>query len=234
MTKKSDAPNPMALWDALKDVPEEATKKIAGGRLKGMTDIKPQWRYQRLTEIFGPCGIGWKYSVIKQWMVDAPATGEVAAFCNIQLQVCQPDGIWSDPIPATGGSMFVAKEKYGMYVCDECYKMALTDALSVAGKMLGLAAEIYMGHGPSCSKYEQPPAGSPQKPPAGPSGPKGSPITMEAVKELEELGRVKYGDGWPPYRESLCQWADDSPATKELEQLTMDQASMILAKLKGA
>ena len=48
-------------------------------------------------------------------------------------------------IPGIGGSMFVASEKAGLRTNDECYKMAVTDALSVAMKMLGVGADIYMG-----------------------------------------------------------------------------------------
>ena len=55
------------VWDALKAVPAAAKKKIGGGRLKGMTDIKPQWRLQMMTEQFGPIGIGWYYKPIKTW-----------------------------------------------------------------------------------------------------------------------------------------------------------------------
>jgi len=47
------------------------------------------------------------------------------------------------PISGTGGSMFVAKEKNGFYVSDECYKMATTDAISVACKQLGIGADVY-------------------------------------------------------------------------------------------
>ena len=37
----------------------------------------------------------------------------------------------------------MAKEKNGLYQSDECFKMALTDALSVACKALGIAADVY-------------------------------------------------------------------------------------------
>ena len=37
----------------------------------------------------------------------------------------------------------VASESKGLYVNDECYKMALTDAISVACKGLGIGADIY-------------------------------------------------------------------------------------------
>jgi len=39
--------------------------------------------------------------------------------------------------------MFVSNEKNGAYNSDECFKMALTDALSTSCKALGLAADVY-------------------------------------------------------------------------------------------
>ena len=39
--------------------------------------------------------------------------------------------------------MFAAKEKNGIYVSDECFKMATTDAISVACKQLGFGADVY-------------------------------------------------------------------------------------------
>jgi len=37
----------------------------------------------------------------------------------------------------------VAKESKGLYTNDECFKMALTDAISVSCKALGFGADIY-------------------------------------------------------------------------------------------
>ena len=39
----------------------------------------------------------------------------------------------------------IAKEKNGPHTSDECYKMAVTDAISTAIKMLGVGADIYAG-----------------------------------------------------------------------------------------
>ena len=57
------------------------------------------------------------------------------------------NGEWSDAIQGTGGSSEVSMESKGAYVSDECYKMALTDALSVAMKALGVAADVYFEAG---------------------------------------------------------------------------------------
>ena len=55
----------LELYEAFRAVPETAQKTIKGGRLNGMTDINPMWRIKTLTERFGPCGIGWKYTIDK-------------------------------------------------------------------------------------------------------------------------------------------------------------------------
>ena len=39
--------------------------------------------------------------------------------------------------------MLLAEEKSGIHVSDECFKMALTDAISVAAKALGIGADVY-------------------------------------------------------------------------------------------
>lgn len=138
----------MDIYSAVSAVPDNAQKRITGGRLNGMTDINPMWRIRELTELFGPCGIGWKYKIVREWLETA-STGEVGAFVDIELQYrIMPDADWSEPIPGTGGSKFVAAEKgNNLRASDECYKMALTDAISVACKALGFGADVYWAAG---------------------------------------------------------------------------------------
>lgn len=131
----------MTIWDKLKTPPPWALKKITGGRLNGKTDINPQWRYQAMTEVFGPCGIGWKYEIVDRWTEEA-AEGQRLVFAAVNLYI-KHDGQWSDPIPGVGGDMSLVKEKSGIHVNDEAYKMATTDALGNALKMIGVAATVY-------------------------------------------------------------------------------------------
>ena len=134
----------MTIYDKLKITPQEAQKTIGGGRLKGFTDINPQYRIRALTEQFGPCGIGWYYTPDKKWT--ETAGDEILCFVDISLYI-KVDGEWSKPISGTGGSSIYAKEKAGMYASDEGYKMATTDAISVAAKQLGIGADIYWQKG---------------------------------------------------------------------------------------
>lgn len=129
------------IYESVRNVPESAQRLIGAGRLKGKTDVNPMWRIKALTEQFGPCGFGWKY-VIKDKRLETGAGGEIAAFLDIDLFV-KANGEWSEAIPGTGGSAFVANERNGPYTSDECFKMALTDAISVACKALGFGADIY-------------------------------------------------------------------------------------------
>jgi len=131
-------------WDKLKRPPKDALKAITGGRMSGKTDINPQWRYKAMTEVFGPVGFGWAFQIDKQW-TEPGASGETLAFCNVSVRVKSESGEWSEPVPGTGGSTLIQSEKSGLHSKDETFKMAFTDALSVALKMFGVAADIYAG-----------------------------------------------------------------------------------------
>lgn len=142
----------LSVWNKVKRPPEDALKSIKGGRLKGMTDISPQWRYQIMTEVFGVCGTGWKYEIKRLW-TEVGSSDQVMAFAEVLLYIKQ-DGAWGDPIPGIGGAALIAKESSGLHSNDEAYKMAVTDGLSVALKMLGVAADIYSGKWDG-SKYKE-------------------------------------------------------------------------------
>jgi hypothetical protein len=147
----------LTLWNKVREVPKEAKKMITGGRLNGKTDINPMFRIKTLTEQFGTCGIGWYYEITNQWLEKGNKIAntedyETAAFVNINLYLKQGDD-WSKPIPGTGGSSFVTKESKGNYTSDEAYKMALTDAISVSCKSLGIGADVYWEQDKIISKY---------------------------------------------------------------------------------
>lgn len=142
----------LCLYERIRKVPQEAVKTIVAGRLKGMSDINPMWRIKRLTEEFGICGFGWKYEIIRMWNENG-GNGAVSSFVHISLFV-KMGGEWSEAIQGIGGSSFVTNEKNGLYTSDECYKMALTDAISVACKALGMGADVYWEK--DSTKYNQP------------------------------------------------------------------------------
>src|SRR6056297_3286507 len=90
-------------YKVLAQPPKWALRQIQAGRLKGKTDISPQWRYQAMTEQYGLCGIGWKYEIVRLWQEAGP-DGQVFAFAEIKLfiktgGVAKAGGEWSASIP---------------------------------------------------------------------------------------------------------------------------------------
>ncbi len=173
----------MEIYDACRSVPETAKKAIAAGRLKGKTDINPMWRIKRLTEQFGPCGIGWYYKPVRKWL--ETHGDEIAAFVDIELYV-KIGGEWSMPIAGTGGSMFAARQKDGVYVSDECYKMASTDAISVACKQLGIGADVYWDA--DRTKYDDPKAPTTMQQAEAPVDKQRAELIVQMQAELQRTG----------------------------------------------
>ena len=146
MANKSEKQEPiqsdtLGYWKFWQHVAPGMLKRISGGSLNGKSDINPVWRFQVLTEAFGPCGFGWKILEKERWTSEA--AGEIGAFVKVELYI-NIDGTWSEPIEGVGGSKLCGKGR-GEGLNDEAWKMATTDAISVACKSLGIAADVYTG-----------------------------------------------------------------------------------------
>lgn len=176
--------NNMELYDSWREVPQEAQKAINAGRLKGKTDINPMWRIRVLTQKFGPCGTGWRYDIDRMWSEEG-ANGERCAFVQVSLYYKMDDGNWSSPVVGVGGNMLTAKESKGLYTSDECYKMALTDAISVACKALGIGADVYWSA--DRTKYDKRNTPEPAKQPDTAQNEPPQPICIACKKAITDL-----------------------------------------------
>lgn len=163
MQNNQNTPDNTRFYDQFRQVPDTAKKPITEGRLKNKTDINPMWRIKRLTEVYGPCGFGWKYTIKRTW-TETMGENTAAAFMDIELYVKDPQtGEWSAPIPGNGGNVLKRVERNGnLFLNDDAYKMCLTDAISVASKALGLAADVYFEQ--DVTKYSYTPKGITAKP----------------------------------------------------------------------
>ena len=138
----------LRFYNAGREVPAEAQKQFSNGKFSG-TDINPMWRIKKLTELFGPAGIGWYVdNVVERCEEHA---GVTMAIVNLELHI-KVDGEWSQPIYGTGGNILVSAKGN---TSDEGYKMAFTDALSIACKSLGIGADIWFAN--DVTKYTAPP-----------------------------------------------------------------------------
>lgn len=126
----------MKIYEQGRKVPENAQKPFSNGRFSG-TDINPMWRIKKLTEMFGPAGIGWYTDVTRQDTIQVD-DGNVMVFVDLNLYVKDGEN-WSKPIFGTGGNTLKVKGRGD----DDGFKKAYTDALSIACKSLGIGADIW-------------------------------------------------------------------------------------------
>ena len=136
----------LEIYNKGREVPKDAQKSFDNGSFSG-TDINPMWRIKKLTELFGPAGIGWYTDDIRE---RCEQHGNVTmAIVDLNLYV-KYNGEWSKPIFGTGGNILVSAKGRAS---DEGYKMAYTDALSIACKALGIGADIWYAN--DKTKYTQ-------------------------------------------------------------------------------
>jgi hypothetical protein len=231
----------LELWNKLARPPGQALKRIEAGRLKGKTDISPQWRYQILTDTFGPCGVGWKYTIDRLWTEPGHA-GVVFAFATVSVYVKQDDQ-WGEAIPGIGGHKLLEDESKGIHNNDEAFKMATTDALGVAMKMLGVAADIYLGNWDG-SKYRTPAPEEPAKASAfagqAPPTPQPKPQPKPAVfpwatasstaRKDYAISRLKEAAKLPDPVQACKRMQDILLAIKPDDLATVDQEAVIAAE----
>lgn len=205
------------IYKQVSSVPEDAQKPFESSWGKKLTEINSMWRIQKLTELFGPCGEGWFTEVTRQERVDFP-NGEVCVFTDINLYLKDTKtGRWSKPIRGTGGNRLVLKNADGLFIDDEAYKKAYTDALGIACKALGFGADIYWGR--NDSKYD---SGTATTASASAKESDSKPETEAAMQKEETSESVK---GLPelspshPRWDAFISWAAKKPKDKPSWQL---------------
>jgi len=139
------------LWDILGRTDPKHTKQFKrGGGFKG-TAIKPMWSFRRMTEEFGPCGIGWGVGEPSFQVVNGD-NREVLVYCTVKVWFKQDDN-HSQHIYGVGGDKVVTYIKESKEYNrperwesdDEAFKKAFTDAVTNALKLIGVGADVHMG-----------------------------------------------------------------------------------------
>lgn len=130
------------LWNAVEKTPIEHTKPITGKSYSGNSP-KPHYLVHRATETFGPCGIGWGFSVLDERMEEGEA-GEKVHIARV--------AVWykwngeKGTVEHIGGTVFSGKRKNGSAFTDEdAPKKSVTDALVKALSLIGFAGDIFLG-----------------------------------------------------------------------------------------
>ena len=124
-----------------------------------LTSIKAAYVIERLNEVFGPCGAGWRY--IHSPFEDVPTDdGRLEVVTEVALQYRLPDDsagcgrvtwadgwrygtgeAWSEPILACGGKGLGR----GGAPYTDARKSAVTDGLTKAASMIGVGHNVFKG-----------------------------------------------------------------------------------------
>lgn len=145
------------IWDQVNTTDPSATKNFTGmGGFRG-TAIKPTYLMRKATEVFGPCGEGWGWTVLedrfdeggplqaptKEWP-DAPRINAKLHTLKIELWYLGKGG-QKCTVQHYGHTPFVLLQQ-GKIITDwEAAKKSLTDAIGKCLQPLGFAADIHMG-----------------------------------------------------------------------------------------
>lgn len=222
----------MSIYEMFRSVPKEAQKTIGAGKLKGFTDINPMWRIKMLTEAFGPCGLGWYVEILDQWS-ETYGDNQTAAFVKVALRYrIEPmKGEWSAPVVGIGGSILFGKG-VGDGINDEAYKMAYTDAISIACKNLGMCADIYYDKDKATSdnrtKYDVQNAPKEKVAPAAPQASKQAYDPMPKDKYMKYVRAQANGETFKG-KQMIDVWREATNAgEEEVKQFLQDVASITL------
>ena len=145
------------IWDQVNVTDPSATKNFTGmGGFKG-TAIKPTYLMHKATEVFGPCGEGWGWTVLedrfdeggplqaptKEWP-EAPRINAKLHTLKIQLWYLGKDG-QKCTVEHYGHTPFVYFQQGKIMTDWEAAKKSLTDAIGKCLQPLGFSADIHMG-----------------------------------------------------------------------------------------
>lgn len=128
-----------ALWDRLGKTDPAHTKPFKRSGGFGGTAIKPMWSYRRMTEEYGPCGIGWGIGEPTFQVVHG--NDEILVYCTVSVW----HGTRENVVFGVGGDKALAKFQSGAKTDDEAFKKSFTDAVTNALKLIGVGADVHMG-----------------------------------------------------------------------------------------
>lgn len=131
-----------ALWKRAFMTDPRAVKPITGKAYKGNSP-KPYWIVERLTDEFGPCGIGWGFNIVSERFERFSDT-ESLHIAVVRLWYVLGDARGEfEQVGQTRASYVTASGKFT--VDEDAPKKSVTDALVKCASYLGFAGDIFSG-----------------------------------------------------------------------------------------
>lgn len=134
-----------ALWKRAFTTDPQAVKPITGKQYNGNSP-KPYWIVERLTDEFGPCGIGWGFQIISERFehFGSGADAESLHIASVRFWYMLGDKRGElEQVGQTRASYTTSKGKF--LVDEDAPKKSVTDALVKCASYLGFAGDIFSG-----------------------------------------------------------------------------------------
>ena len=132
----------LELWKRAFTTDPRAVKQITGKQYQGNSP-KPYWIVERLTEEFGPCGIGWGFSILSERM-ERLIEPEILHVAVVRFWYMLGDK--RGELEQVGQTKACYAKKDGTLMIDEdAPKKSVTDALVKCASYLGFAGDIFSG-----------------------------------------------------------------------------------------
>lgn len=166
----TDTNQNMRLWDRVCVTDPKAVKPITGKDYGGNSP-KPYWIIQRLTEEFGPCGLGWGYAIEDERFERFSETDNLH-IARVRLWYIMPDTQQRGEVVQMGQTKATYVTSKGIFKVDEdAPKKSVTDALVKCASYIGFAGDIFSGRWDDSryvswarEQYEEPREEGDQKP----------------------------------------------------------------------
>lgn len=127
----------MKIWNKLCISDSKYLKKISFGS-RSFTAIDPQYQVMKMTQEFGPIGVGWGWSSTTE--VVNVSNGDTAVMAHVKVWHTLPENEFG---AFTGCRKFFDAAKGRM--SEDAPKMAVTDGLTKALSHIGCDADVFLG-----------------------------------------------------------------------------------------
>lgn len=131
-----------SLWERVCVTDPKAVKPITGKQYQGNSP-RPYWIVERMTEEFGPCGIGWGFNILNERM-ERLTESEILHVAVVRLWYML-EGKRGELEQIGQTKCVYEKSKGGLMVDEDAPKKSVTDALVKCASYLGFAGDIFSG-----------------------------------------------------------------------------------------
>jgi len=131
------------LWERVCITDPKAVKPITGKQYQGNSP-KPYWLIERMTEEFGPVGVGWGV-IVKSERFERLGEFDVLHVAVVSVWYLH-EGKRTETFDQMGGTKAAYKTQKGVLMVDEdAGKKSVTDGMVKCISMIGFAGDIFSG-----------------------------------------------------------------------------------------